>query len=195
MASNLPSVTIPGLKEVFGLPQIILWMITFAVVYGVLSQVGEKGIPQHKGTRGIIAMVIAFLVILSPQSSQLSQMVGMFGSSMLLIVLGLLTLIVFIEAAGIKVHKTHVVEHEGVKRKVPTGEDMSIFEAYSKYFAIALIFIVVMIFVSAGGLSWIGLSGVTGFGNIDVLGSGIIIMIILAVIWMIAESGGGEKKK
>jgi hypothetical protein len=153
--------------------------------------------PQHKGSRGIIAIVVAFMVLFAAPA-QLSAMIAKMSSSLLLIVLGLLSLIVFIEAAGVKVHKK-------VYAKGPKGERItlrekeeteSIFEAYGKYFGIALLFIVVMIFVSAGGLNWIGLGAIGGaFGNVDGLGAGLFIMIILAIIWMIAESGGGEKEK
>lgn len=181
--------------QAFGLTDIILWMITFAVVYGVLSQVGEKGMPQHKGSRGIIAIVVAFMVLFAAPA-QLSAMIAKMSSSLLLIVLGLLSLIVFIEAAGVKVHKTTTIPLKGGGvKKVPTEETMSIFEAYGMYFGIALLLIMIMIFVTAGGLSWIGLGNISGaFGEINVLGAGLFIMIILAIIWMIAESGGGKEK-
>jgi len=184
--------------QAFGLTDIILWMITFAVVYGVLSQVGEKGMPQHKGSRGIIAIVVAFMVLFAAPA-QLSAMIAKMSSSLLLIVLGLLTLIVFIEAAGVKVHKMkEIKDRQGrVIKRVPeeSGETISIFEAYGKYFGVALLFIMVMIFVTAGGLSWIGLGNIGGaFGNVNVLGAGLFIMIILAIIWMIAESGGEKEK-
>ncbi|MEM5814857.1 MAG: hypothetical protein QXD77_03505 [Candidatus Aenigmatarchaeota archaeon] len=176
--------------QAFGLTDIILWMITFAVVYGVLSQVGDKGAPQHKGSRGIIAIVVAFMVLFAAPA-QLSAMIAKLSSSLLLIVLGLLSLIVFIEAAGVKVHPMETVEG----RKVIAGKEISIFDAYGKYFGIALIFIVIMIFVTAGGLNWIGLGNIGGaFGQVNVLGAGLFIMIILAILWMIAESGGEEKK-
>lgn len=181
--------------QAFGLTDIILWMITFAVVYGVLSQVGEKGMPQHKGSRGIIAIVIAFLVLFSAPA-QLSAMIAKLSSSLLLIILGLLTLIVFVESAGLKIHTTKVIpiDKQGRKAKVVFAE-AGVFEVYGKYFGIALIFIAIMIFVAAGGLKWIGLGDMGGaFGNVSVLGAGLFIMIVLAIIWMIAESGGDEKK-
>ena len=173
--------------QAFGLTDIILWMITFAVVYGVLSQVGE-GVPKHKGSRGIIAIVIAFMVLFGAPT-QLSAMIAKMSSSLLLIVLGLLTLIVFVEAAGLKIHKTKNVGGH----KVVIAEE-GVFEAYGKYFGAALLLIVVMIFVTSGGLKYIGLGNVGGFGNIDVLGAGLFIMIVLAIVWMIAESGGDNKK-
>src|SRR3989344_2432200 len=52
-----------------GLPQILLWLLSFAVVNGVLSQAGEKGTPQNKYARGIISMVLAFFIILSAPAS------------------------------------------------------------------------------------------------------------------------------
>ena len=178
--------------QAFGLTDIILWMITFAVVYGVLSQVGE-GVPKHKGSRGIIAIVIAFMVLFGAPT-QLSGMIAKMSSSLLLIVLGLLTLIVFVEAAGLKIHKTDfATDEKGKRHKMVIGEE-GVFEAYGKYFGAALLFIVVMIFVTSGGLKYIGLGNIGGFGEINILGAGLFVMIVLAIIWMIAESGGGEKK-
>jgi hypothetical protein len=176
--------------EAFGLTQIILWMITFAVVYGVLSQVGDKGMPQHKGSRGIIAIVVAFMVLFGAPT-QMSAMIGQISSSLLLIVLGLLTVIVFIEAAGVKV--IPVIGY-GPKGEALHGKETSIFEAYGTYFGIALVFVAIMIFVGAGGLKYIGLGNISGFGNIDVLGAGLFVMIVLAIIWMIAESGSEKGK-
>jgi hypothetical protein len=178
--------------QAFGLTDIILWMITFAVVYGVLSQVGE-GVPKHKGSRGIIAIVVAFMVLFATPT-QLSAMIAKMSSSLLLIVLGLLTLIVFVEAAGVKIHKTEVAVTKKGKERFVTGEE-DIFSAYGKYFGAALLFIVIMIFVTAGGLKYVGLGDIGGFGEINVLGAGLFVMIVLAIIWMIAESGGGEAKK
>jgi len=174
--------------QAFGLIDIILWMITFSVVYGVLSQVGEKGVPAHKGSRAIIGMVVAFMVLFAAPA-QLSLTISKISTSLLLIVLGLLTLIVFIEAAGVKVHGTHEYQtKEGVIRK-PASEGKSIFDVYGKYFGIALLFIVVMIFVTSGGLSYLGMGNIGGFGNVNMLGIGLFVMIILAILWMIAGSG------
>jgi len=184
---------ITGLQA-FGMVDIILWMLTFAIVYGVLSQVGEGGIPKHKGSRGIIGMVVAFLVILSPASAMLSEMISKISSSLLLVVLGLLTLIVFIEAAGITTH-VQIGRHPETGKKIyhPEAEE-SIFSAYGRYFAVALLFITIMIFVGAGGLKLIGLGNIGGFENVNILGAGLFVMIILAIIWMIAESGEEKKK-
>jgi len=165
--------------QAFGLIDIILWLLSFAIVYGVLSQVGEKGVPEHKGARAIISIVIAFMVLFATPA-QLSVAISKISSSLLLIILGLLCLIVFIEAAGVKVY-----EEVAPKGKLT---QKSIFEVYSKHFAIALLFIAVMIFIGAGGLEWIGLADVLQFGKVNVLGAGLFIMIVLAIIWMIAES-------
>jgi len=177
--------------QAFGLTDIVLWMISFAVVYGVLSQVGEKGMPQHKGSRATIAIVIAFMVLFAAPA-ELSTMIAKISSSLLLIVLGLLTLIVFVEAAGLRVHGRH--ELKGGGSVAAHGTEKTIFDKYGNYFAIALLFILVMIFVAAGGLKYVGLGDIGSFGKIDTLGAGLFIMIALAIIWMIAESGGEKGK-
>lgn len=176
--------------QAFGLIDVILWMLSFAIMYGVLSQVnGGKGIPQHRGSRAIISFVVALMVLFSAPR-QLSEMISQISSSLLLVILGLLTLIVFIEAAGIKAHKKHE-EISKLKGKTfyDPKEEESIFEAYRRYFAVALIFIALMIFMGVGGLNLIGLGDFGGFGNVSILGAGLFVMVILAIVWMIAESG------
>ena len=177
--------------QAFGLIDVILWMLSFAIVYGVLSQVGKKGVPEHKSSRAIISFVVAMLVLFAAPA-ELSQMISEISSSLLLIILGLLSLIVFVEAAGIRAHKKIGYTREG-KPIYKEQTHISIFEAYRRYFGVALIFIAAMIFMGVGGLKWIGLGDVGGFGNINILGAGLFIMIILAIVWMIAESGGEGK--
>jgi len=168
--------------ESLGLPQILLWVLTFAVVNGILSQ---ANVPQSKFARGIISIVLAFLVILNAPVTLISTLAQL-SSNIVLVLLGILLLVVFIEAAGIKATvKKPKTDKEG---KVVGIEDIdiSIFEKYGKGFALALLVIVILIFINSGGLSTLGLQGlhVTEQGTISIA---FFIMLILAVFWMIAN--------
>ena len=161
-----------------GFPQILLWLLSFALIFGVLDQVK---IPKDKPSRGIISIVVAFLVLFATPTSLITTL-STLSTNVLLVILALITFIVFLEAAGVKV--TPIKKHPGgVKEKI--GEGTTIFQKYSKYFAIVLIIIVGILFVGAGGLGLLGLNVVLPqTSTITLL---FLAVIVLAVGWLIAN--------
>jgi len=101
--------------ERLGFADVILWMISFATVYGLLSQFGG-GMPKSKPARAIIGMVTAFFVLMTPLAPQLIAVLSKMSMNMVLLILGLLVFIVFIEMAGVKVGK-----YEGKITKTDKG--------------------------------------------------------------------------
>lgn len=173
---------ITGFFEQLGLPEILLWLLTFAVVYGVLSQLK---IPQSNATRAIIGMIAGFLVLFAVPG-QLITVLSKMASSLLLVVLGLLVIIIFLEVAQVKVHKEEPYQtKEGERgiRKTP----ISIFEKYGKIIAIILIIIAILIFIYSGGLQLLGIQQIT-FGGISGNALLFLIIIIAVIAWMIYES-------
>ncbi|MCD6477175.1 MAG: hypothetical protein J7K26_03395 [Candidatus Aenigmarchaeota archaeon] len=169
--------------ENLGFPQILLWLLTFAVLYGVLSQAGKGGIPKSKGARTIISMVIAFFVMISAPANffiVLSEMSG----GLIIFLIALLVFIVFLETAGIKSKiKVPVTDKEGnVKIKTET---VSIFEKHSTLFLIVFIIIALLIFVSSGGLSLLGVEfNLNIQNNYTII---FLIVIMLAIVWLVAN--------
>ncbi len=155
-----------------GLPEILLWLLTYAIVYGVLAQVE---IPKSKSARSVIAIVSGFLVLMS-QPAEILTVLSQMAGDMLLIIIGILVLLVLLEVSGFK-----------------TGEHI-VGETYKKHiFLVALILIAVAIFVSAGGLQLLGWSGAVF--NIDWNTIFFLIIVIAAIAWMASEGGGkGEGK-
>ncbi len=162
-----------------GFPQVLLWLLSFAVVFGVLSQ---ADIPKkQRGTQGIIAIVVAFLVLFSTPTSLITTL-STLSTNVILVILALITFIVFLEAAGVKV--TPIKRHPGgVKEKI--GEEATIFQKYSKYFAIVLIIVVGLLFVGAGGLNILGIS--TILPQTSTMTLLFFAVIVLAVGWLIAN--------
>lgn len=170
-----------------GLPQILLWLLSFAVIYGVLSQVGEKGIPKDRAARAIISIVVAFFVLLAAQATALISILSQLSSAMVLIVIAIIVFIAFLEVANVRVHM-----YKG-KRHPQTGEKLmdavSVFEKHGYVFAIAILIIVVLVFVAAGGLNLIGIPiNLTGTASITLL---FFVVIIIAILWMLM--GGKEE--
>ena len=164
-----------------GLPEIVLWLLSFAIVYGILDQAKT---PQSKASRGVISVVIAFFVLLSAPSALITFLSNM-TSSLVLVLVGLLVLIVFLEVAGLKVSGERIYYDEKGKAVHKEGESTTIFVKYGYIFAIAFIIIAALIFVNAGGLQTLGI-------NINLSGAAttttaFFIFIILAVLWMVAE--------
>ena len=156
------------------LPEILLWLLTYAIVYGILSQVGDGGIPKSKAARSIIAIVAGFLVLMS-QPAEILAVLSQMAGDMLLVIIGILVLVVFVEMAGVKLGGTKITAHKHV----------------SRILFLAFVVIAVAIFISAGGLRLLGWEG--RIFNIDWNTLLFLIVIIGAIWWMISESEGQQR--
>lgn len=171
-----------AILENLGFPQILLWLLTFAVLYGVLSQ---AKMPQNKGARTVIAMVIAFFVMISAPMNMINVMYQM-SSSLILLLIALLIFIVFLETAGIK---SAIDVPEFDEKGKPTGKTkpkkISIFEKHSMLFLFAFIIIAVLIFISSGGLALLGWQfNFNILNNYTVL---LLIVVVMAIAWLVAN--------
>src|SRR3990167_6474385 len=79
-----------------GFGEILIWLLTFAVVYGILSHVGEKGMPKSNASRAIISIVLAFLVLLAVPGALINVLSNL-ATSLVLVLVGLLVFIVILE--------------------------------------------------------------------------------------------------
>ena len=178
-----------GQLERLGFPDVLLWLLAFAVIFGILSQ---TNMPKSKASRGIIAIGMATLVMLSAPAN-LITFLSSASSGLILVVIVILLLVAFVEAAGIKaVIKVPGKDEKGKPaieyRKVP------IFQAYGKYFAIVFVIVAIMIFLGAGGWGLLGLGNLTlkGIGSQSMVGIVFLAAVVIGVLWMIAESGKDE---
>lgn len=163
--------TIGGVLQRLGFADILLWLLTFAIVYGIMTQAMPK---LRKETIAIIAIVVGFLVILAVPAT-LIAFISKLSGYLVLLALGLLVLVVFLETAGI--HRVlPVISKEG---KLVHEEKPFLSHPIA---VIAIVMIAILIFVGAGGLNLIGLRLPYGF---DVTGVIFIAAIIGAVLWMI----------
>lgn len=174
--------SVVGVLERLGFADILLWLLSFAIVYGVLSM---ANIPKSKAVQAIIAIVLAFLTLMAVPATLISTL-STLSTGLLVVMLGLLVFIVMIEAAGIKHYekKAGVAKHPetGKDVLVPGFEEVELFTKHRGIMAAALIIIAVLLFVGAGGLNMLGFQV-----SIDLTGVVFIVLIILAVLWMIKE--------
>ncbi len=167
--------------ERLGFADILLWLLTFAIVYGILSQIN---IPKNsRETQAIIAVVVGFLVLLSTPAALIS-FISNVSSSLILVGVGLLMIIIFLEVAGLSKEVVTKIDEKGNA----VTEKVSFLSNHPVLFTLILLIIVAVIFVSSGGLSIVGFDLPRGF---DVTGTIFIIAIVAAIGWMIF----GETKK
>ena len=139
------------------------WMLTLAIVYGILE---HYKIPNSQSARGVISIVAAFLVL--PVGPIIAPFLTNMVKSMLVIGVGILVALIFVEMLGYKV-----------------GKGENIFEKYPVGFGVVLIIIAILVFVSSGGMQLLNINI-----NIDsntLSATFFIIIMILGVWWMTAK--------
>jgi len=175
--------TVGGVLTRLGLPDMLLWLLTFSVVYGILNQ---ANVPKGKSVQAILALVVAFLVILSAPTALLSFITNL-SSNIVLVLVGILVLVVLLEAFGIK-NFLPVMKGNG-----PGSEAHSFFSKYPVMSAVAFVVLAGLVFVGSGGLNVLGITLPSNV-NINTGGTVFMIGIVIAVIWLIVETGDKKGK-
>ena len=164
-----------------GLPEILLWLLTFAIVYGFLDKI--KFI-ANKEINAIIAMVTGFLVLLAAPLELITVLSSM-SQSLVLIVLGIMVLLVFVEVAGLKHTEYDIDEKTG---KPTNAREVTFFSENKQVLGIGFLLIGILVFIGAGGLDLLGWSvDLSGAMSTTML---FFVVIILAILWMIGAIGG-----
>jgi len=150
-----------------GFQLVLLWLLTLALSFGLLSHVD---VPKSLTARGIISIVLSFLVLLAATAAQAAVFLENLVTSAVLIAVGLLAAVIFLEIAGAKGEK-------------------HIFSTHFKFFAPAIIVLAILIFIGAGGLPLLNLPtfniGDPTFAIIFFLA-----VMVIAVWIMFKETGG-----
>lgn len=169
-------------------PVIVLWLLSFALVYGLLSHIGKKGMPESNIARAIIGIVAAFFVLMSVPVQLISVLSSM-STGLVLLVIGILVFMVFIELVGVRVGKytgdPEMKDGKPTGKYKQIGEPGKLFETHSHVFAILLIIFALLVFVAAGGLNLLGFNIFLNSSTTTTLL--IIGVIVLAVYWLIKE--------
>lgn len=172
-----------GMGNILGIDfftYVLPWLLTFAIVYGITSHIGEKGIPQSKPARMIIALALAFIVapVVGPYVAFFMGTIG----ALAVVIAGFLVFIVFLEILGIRSHKTGSNE-KGEKIEF----EVSIFEKHPVAFSVLFIIIGVLVFIGAGGLQALGWSTAPIYITYNWPLIAFLIIVALAIWWMASE--------
>ena len=138
---------------------VVPWLLTFAIVYGVLSQVNIP--PGKSRIQTIIAIIIAFFVlpVAAPIVATFVQMLG----SMVIIIAGILVLIILAELVGTR--QLYKATDE-TKERIDIG--------------IIVLILAIAVFVGAGGLSLLGWQFTFGPSTKPVL---FFLTVMIIAIW------------
>jgi len=115
---------------------ILLWLLTLAIVWGMLQHANT---PKSPGARSVIAICAAFIVLFLA-TTMLTDFLGKLIISAVVIGVGLLITIMFLELSGVKV-----------------GEGKNLFQAHPKFFGGIILILVIAVFMGAGGMNIIGI--------------------------------------
>jgi len=141
-----------------GFQLVLLWMLTLAVVYGILSHLE---LPKSVTSRGVISIVSSFMVLIAAAGTQAANFVSNLVTSSILVAFGLIIAMIFLEITGSKSDGQHI------------------FAKHPRFFGASLIVLFILIFIGAGGLSLL---------NIPTIGlSDPLIVIVLFLLIMVAS--------
>lgn len=165
-AQNPIESLIENLKAV-GFQLVLLWLLTLAVVYGVLSHVE---IPKSVSARGVISIVSAFMVLLAAAGTQAAMFISNLITASILVAFGLIIAMIFLEITGTKVGGEHI------------------FAKYPQFFGAAILILLIAIFVGLGGLNLVHIPMVTLSGSILAILLFLAVMVI--TIWALVRETG-----
>jgi len=149
-----------------GFQLVLLWLLTLAVVYGVLSHLE---LPKSLTARGVISIVSSFLVLVAAAGTMAANFLSNLATSAIVVAFGLMFTMIFLEITGTKVGEGHI------------------FAKYPKFFATALIIIAILVFVGAGGLSFIAIPEIAISTPIAAIG--LFLIVMMASVWILFKEG------
>jgi len=148
-------------------PLVLLWLLTLAVVYGILSHIS---LPKSHVVRGVISIVAAFMVLFAAAAGPAAVFIENIVVSGIVIAFGLLIVMIFLELAGIK-----------------GGEHL--FAKHPLFFGVAILILVILIFIGAGGLGIINLPSIRISEPIIAIVFFLIVMVM--AIWILMKESKG----
>ncbi len=170
MASALAQLIL-SLRET-GFPLILLWLLSLAITYGILSHVK---IPESISARGVISIVVSFLILFAVVASQVVNFVTNLIVASVMIAFGLLIVVMFLEIAGAKKEGKHI------------------FALHPKFFGGAIVVLMILIFIGAGGLGILNIPEIKITTPILAIIFFLIIMVV--AIWIMFKEGGDSGGK
>jgi hypothetical protein len=164
-AQNPIETMITGLRDA-GFQLVLLWLLTLAIVYGVLSHIE---LPKSITARGVISIVAAFMVLLAAAGTQAANFISNLMTSSILVAFGLLMAMIFLEITGTKASGEHI------------------FAKHPKFFGAAIIILAILIFIGSGGLTFLNIPLIAvSDGSVAII---FFLIVMVASIWILIKEG------
>jgi hypothetical protein len=142
---------------------VLPWLLTLALVYGVLE---KYKIPDNKSGRAVVAIAVAFMML--PMAGVIAPFLEGLVLGLVIIISGILVALIFAEMVGAK----------------------DVFsDKYHKEMGVILIIIAILVFIGAGGLKLLGWRFEIRESTVTMLF--FLAVIAMGIWWITAEKGGG----
>ena len=154
--------------KAMGFDLILVWMLSIAIIYGILTKIK---MPESYSARGVISIAAGFLIMLASAGSGIPVIIQNIVVSLIVIGFVLLLVIIFLELMGIK--------------------STEIMQKYSPLVLISIAVIAFLVFLSSGATNLFNVRIAFSQGTLALI---IFLILMSFVIWVLAQEGkGGEK--
>jgi len=158
-----------------GLPQILLWVLTFAVVFEILTKLNI----MKRAPAAIVSVVVGLFILLAVPVAVIAAIATM-STGMIVAAIGFIVVLALIEVGQIGPRGVVAQDKDGNKEYGRIHP----FSAHSTIMTIVVLAVAALIFWMAGGFALIGLPALPAIG----MGTWILITVGLAVLWMLSEA-------
>ena len=151
-----------------GFQLVLLWLLTLAIVYGILSHLS---LPKSISTRGVISIVVAFMVLIAVAGTAAANFISAFTTATIAVAFGIIVLMMLLEIMGAKMGGEHI------------------FAKNPKFWGVALLVLVILIFIGAGGLGIVNLPNIFISLSSPLIAVLMFLVVMVASIWILFKDG------
>lgn len=156
---------IVGLRAA-GFQLVLLWLLTLALVYGVLSHLS---LPKSVSTRGVISIVAAFMVLIAAAGTQAAMFISNLTTASIVVAFGLLIAMILLEITGTKIGGEHI------------------FTKHPRFFGAAILILLILIFVGLGGLGIVPIPAISFSLSDPLLAILFFLIVMVATVWIMVK--------
>ena len=161
-----------------GLPQVLLWVLTFAVVFEILVKLKILS----RAPAAIVGVITGLFILMAVPGSVIAA-ISVMSTGMIVAAIGFLVVLALIEVGQVRTAKPVTDEKGAIKGW--TG--VHPFTGHGTIMTLVVLGVGALIFFMAGGPALIGIGALPTIG----IGTWVLIIVGVAVLWMVSES---EKK-
>lgn len=146
-----------------GVAQVLIWLITFAVVFGMLK---KTSLPRPAA--GIIGIAAGLLVLMALPVAVVT-FVSVMSTGLLVVALGIIGFIVFLEVVGVST-KAHMSKENKLT-------------SLGGLVALIILGLAALVFINAGGLAFLAISAIPAVSLTTIA----FVVVLLAAIYWVAK--------